>query len=220
MAWYLGILMYFWELFKEWLYAIFAVPFTNPEALWILAPIWLSWFFSEFFQEKKGTSMGNATSNATVVLWGAVDWTRQTMTLLTTAVIAGFWDVAFRVILIAAIFIYGTFITVLGIKGNKVIKKIGRVREVTYFIVIFTPILYGLMPLTFGFVLGALIFFPLFYWIIEIIDRITPNPKPIEEDVEESSGSMTQSPSLNFGQEKESGQQKEKPEDFGKNIKI
>jgi hypothetical protein len=213
MAWYLGLLMYFWELFKTWLYAIFAVPFTNPEVLWLLAPVWLSWFFSEFFQEKKGTSMGNATSNATVVIWGAVSWTRETVALMSAAAIAGVWNITFRIVLIALIFIYGAVITVLGIKGNKIIKKIGRSREVAYFIIIFTPILYGVMPLTFDFVLGALLFFPLFYWTIEIIDRITPTPKSITEDEGETQGG-TLGPVPSFGAEKE------KPEEFGKDIKI
>jgi hypothetical protein len=213
MVWYIDIIIYFWEIFKTWLYAIFAVPFRNPEVLWILAPIWLSWFFTEFFQEKKGTSMGNATSNATLVLWGAVDWTRQSIALFSEKLLAGFWEISFRVALIAAIFSYGAVITVLGVRGNKVIKKIGRIREVTYFIVIYTPIFYGLIPLTFNYVIGSLIFFPLFYWGIELIDKITPNPKPIQEDMEQLGKTGEISPDIGtIGTEKQS--------DFGKDIKI
>lgn len=215
MVWYLDMGIYFWEIFKTWLYAIFAVPFTNPKVLWLLAPIWLSWFFAEFFQEKRGTSMGNATSNATIVIWGAIDWTRQSIALFSEKLIVGFWEISFRVALIAAIFCYGSVITVLGIRGNKIIKKIGRIREVTYFIALYTPIFYGVIPLTFNFVIGSLIFFPLFYWTIEIIDRITPNPKPLEEEMEHMAGSSAISP--DFGT---IGTEKQSDIDFDKKIKI
>ena len=39
--------------FVDWL-RIFAAPFENPDMLWIIVPIWASWLFAEFFQEKKG----------------------------------------------------------------------------------------------------------------------------------------------------------------------
>jgi len=187
MAWYIEIFVYFWELFKIWLYALFVIPFRQPQLLWLLTPVWLSWAFAEFFQEKQETSMGNATSNATIVLWGSIDWTRQTILLIKQNIISGFGNISIRFIIIAAIFLYGLIITSLGIKGNKIIKKIGRVREATYVLVIFTPILYGVMPITTNYIISALLFFPLFYLLVEMIDRITPNPKPIEEDKEEAS---------------------------------
>jgi len=206
MVWYAELGLYLWLMFKDWLVSLIVMPFRYPKLLWILAPIWLSWFFAEFFQEKKGTSMGNATSNATVVLWGAVDWTKQSVALISEKLISGFLNISFRVMLISAIFAYGTFIAVLGIKGNKLIKKIGRVREVTYFIAVYTPIFYGVTPLTFRFFLGSLAFFPLFYYLIELIDKITPNPKPIIEDKEEGkTEDLGLGPSTGIGPGPESG---------------
>lgn len=185
MAWYLDIVLYLWELFKTWIYTLVVIPFKEPQLLWLLIPVWLSGAFAEFFQEKTGTSMGNATSNATVVLWGSIDWTRQTVSLLSQKVIGGFGNLFLRFLFIAVVFFYGFFIVVFGIKGNKIIKKIGRVREVTYVIAIFTPVLYGVMTLTANHIISAVLFFPLFYGVIELIDKITPNPEPVKEDLEE-----------------------------------
>lgn len=185
MAWYVDIGLYFWELFKMWLSALFVIPLQQPQLLWLLIPVWLSGGFAEFFQEKKGTSMGNAVSNATITLWGSIDWTRQTVSLYGEKVISGFGNMFFRSALILMIFAYSFGIIFWGIKGNKIIKKIGRVREVTYVLAVFTPIFYGVMPLSFNYIFAAFIFFPLFYEVVEFIDWITPNPKPIEQDLEE-----------------------------------
>ena len=52
---------YLWSLFLVW-GGILIAPVLNPSLLWIIVPVWLSWFFAEFFQEKKSTSFGNAIS--------------------------------------------------------------------------------------------------------------------------------------------------------------
>ncbi len=182
MVWYIAIVLYFWELLKTWLTTLFVIPFKNPEVLWLLIPVWLSWFFAEFFQEKEHTSMGNAISNAVVLLWGGVDWTRQTVNFITAGTIQGIGTIIIRFAMTAVGFGYGIFIIVLGIKGNKLIEYMGRIREVTYFFAMFTPIFYNVIPFSFNHLFAAILFFPLFYYAIEIIDRYTPNPKSILED--------------------------------------
>jgi ABC-type multidrug transport system fused ATPase/permease subunit len=193
---FVSIGLWLWELFKLWLYTIFAAPFLNLSMLWVLIPVWLGWFFAEFFQEKIGTSMGNAISNATIVLWGAIDCTRQTTRLMSNGTISSFWDVFARFSLIGFIFLYGIVIITLGLKGKKIIKSIGRVREVTYFFAIFVPVLYGFMSLSWIHILASIIFFPLFYFAIELIDRFTPNPKAIVEDMQDAGGGSGESSSL------------------------
>ena len=64
----IAILTYFWELLKTW-FSLFAAPVYNLEMLWIIIPTYLNWIFADFFQEKKGTSLGNAISNAKVNLY-------------------------------------------------------------------------------------------------------------------------------------------------------
>ena len=186
--WLIGIGLYFWGLFKLWLTTIFVMPFQTMDMLWLLVPVWLGWFFAEFFQEKVGTSMGNAISNSVIILWGGIDCARQTVRLLNEGVIVFGWEVVVRFALILILFGYGVTIVILGLKGNKIIKYIGRVREVTYAFAIFTPIYYNAMPLTLSHIIAAVLFFPLFYFAIELIDRYTPNPKAIAEDLEEGGG--------------------------------
>lgn len=154
--------------------------------LWLLVPIWISWFFAEFFQEKTGTSFGNAMTNAVVVLWGSIDCTRQTISLMKEGLVYGFANIFARFSLIVILFAYGVIIVILGWRGNKIVKYIGRVREVTYVFAMFTPIFYNAMELTVKHVLAAVIFFPVFYFVIELIDHYTPNPHAVVEDMEEA----------------------------------
>jgi len=184
-AWYLDIVLYIWGLFTHWLRTIFVLPFQTTEMLWLLVPVWMAWFFAEFFQEKTGTSLGNAISNAVVILWGSVDCSRQTVALIAKHTLVGFWNIFARFAMIFIIFIYGVIIVFFGIKGNKIIKYIGRIREITYVFAMFTPIFYGAIPLTWNHIISAIVFFPLFYFAIELIDRYTPDPKAITEDAKD-----------------------------------
>src|SRR3989344_2339350 len=73
--------LFVWDLIKAGFH-LFFISFMNKDTIWIIIPIWLSWFFAEFFQEKKGTSFGNAISNGVVPLWVGIDWMRQLTTSL------------------------------------------------------------------------------------------------------------------------------------------
>jgi hypothetical protein len=177
------IVTYFVNLFSIWVNT-FAAPFSDLNMLWIVVPVWLSWLFAEFFQEKVGTSMGNAISNSVVVIWASIDSARETINLIDDGTLITAINIYLRFALIFVIFSYGIFILVLGVRGNPVIRYLGRIREMTYILVMFIPVFYNSMPLTFEHILAAFIFFPLFYIIIEIIDRVIPDPKPIRIDQE------------------------------------
>jgi hypothetical protein len=129
--------------------------------------------------------MGNAITNAVVVLWGGIDCSRQTVKLITEKAIHSTIEIVGRFALIAAIFIYGIIIVRLGIKGNKIIKHIGRVRIVTYVFAMFVPVIYNAIPFSTEHFIATVAFFPLYYFIIEFIDWATPNPKAIEQDMNE-----------------------------------
>jgi hypothetical protein len=188
LVWYVAVLVYFWDMIKLWLHTIFVVPFINSDMLWLLVPIWIAWFFAEFFQEKKGTSLGNAMSNAVVILWGSIDCTRQTIRLISEGVLTSSLDIVGRFVLVALLFTYGLIIVILGWKGNPIIKKIGRIREVTYFFVMFVPIFYNAISFSFKHLLTTLLFFPVFYYLIELIDVETPDSEALKEDEKESEG--------------------------------
>lgn len=152
---------------------LFTSPLHHLEMLWIIIPVLLSWFFAEFFQEKLGTDMGNAMSNGVVALWCGVDWTRNLMIQF-----EGFtMDFLVKEGICVLLFIYGILIVILGLKGKGLIKYIGRIREVTYILIAFTPIVYGYYELNFLTIAAILVYFPVFYIIVEIIDKITPTPE-------------------------------------------
>lgn len=190
MAWYIDVVLYFWELFKTWIHTLFVTPFQTHDMLWLLIPLWIAWFFAEFFQEKSGTSLGNAMSNAVVILWASIDCTQKTVGLISQGTLTNVWDLVLRFLLITVLFTYGAVILVLGWKGHDIIRKIGRSREVTYIFAIFVPVFYNVIPFSVNHILAGIIFFPLFYFLIELIDYYTPDPEAIKRDKGESSGSL------------------------------
>lgn len=183
------VLNYIWNLFSLWAQTLFVLPFKNPDMLWILVPLWLSWFFGEFFQEKLGTSFGNAISNAVIVLWAGVDCIRQTLYLMNAGEIHD--TIWIRFMLCGLLIIYGTIIIIYGTKTKDKVKRFGRIRDVTYAFAILVPVLYNAAPLTWEHFLAAVIFFPIFYYTIQIIDLKTPTPKALKKDMEDVEDNKT-----------------------------
>ena len=145
---------------------------------WIIVPIWTNWFFTEFFQEKRGTSFGNAISNGAIAIFASIDWTRYMYRLYTEGIIRSFtFGVFLKIIVSLGVFAYGMYVIILSIKTHKLVYLIGRIRWVTYLLVMFTPIVYNVIRMDFYTLLAIIVFFPLYYWFIEIFDRITPEPK-------------------------------------------
>ncbi|HLC65547.1 MAG TPA: hypothetical protein VJI46_05495 [Candidatus Nanoarchaeia archaeon] len=182
MALWLTILTYVWELFRDWI-LLFAAPFLNPRMLWVVAPVLFSWAFVEFYQEKKGTSLGNAISNGVMLLWVGIDWTRTTINSIGPRI-----DYAIfipKLLMGVSLIIYGLYVMVAGVKAKGITKFLGRIRVVTYLILVFSPLFYGVIEFSFEFLLAIILFFPLFYYIVELIDRLLPNPKIYEEEEKE-----------------------------------
>ncbi|MFH2020750.1 MAG: hypothetical protein ABIJ34_05010 [archaeon] len=180
------LIAYLFSLFGIWIDTLFVLPFRNIDMLWLLVPIWIAWFFAEFFQEKIGTSMGNAITNAVVILWGSIDCTRQTFSLIAKKALNSTLDILGRFGLVFLLFIYGAIIIHLGIKGNKIIKYIGRVRIVTYVFAMFVPIFYNAISFSVEHLLATILFFPLFYFTIELLDFLVPDPHAIRVDQEDT----------------------------------
>lgn len=170
-----------WGMLVDWLY-IFVSPIENLHVLWILVPIWLCWFFSEFFQEKRGTSLGNAITNGAIPLWVGIDWIRYLTNLLVDGKIIFNYIVVIKYFICLAVFIYGAVIIYHGIKAKTFIHYIGRIREVTYVLVVFTPIIYGIFVLDLRYIITIIIFYPIFHYVIEYIDQKFPDPVAFVKD--------------------------------------
>ena len=149
---------------------------------WIIIPIWINWFFAEFFQEKYGTSFGNAVSNGAIAILASVDWTRYMYRLLVDGIIRFTFGVFIKFLVAIAVLLFGVYIIILGIRTNKMAHFIGKIRWVTYVLVMFTPVFYNIIKIELDTVLAIVLFFPLYYWTIEFFDRMTPEPKVFRKE--------------------------------------
>ncbi len=152
---------------------ILAAPAKQPEMLWILVPIYLNWVFTDYFQERKGTDFGNAMTNGVVTVWVGMDWIRQTLKLGISAP---------KIVISALFIIYGLIIMAESARAKRIAHYIGRVREVSYFMIVATPIFYGIIPIDLITLAAILLFFPIFYGLAELIDRILPAPPGEREE--------------------------------------
>ena len=182
-----GVFQVIGAAFFDWL-RLFVAPLENLDMLWIIVPVWVVWIFSEFFQEKKGTSFGNAISNGATMLFVGVDWTRYVIRGLASGSTVFGAKPAILLAISGWMLLYGLAIIILGVKANKFVKLIGRVRETTYFMVMFSPIIYGVEDFTFRAVGVILAFFPLFYILVEMFDKFLPTPQTFELEESEKLG--------------------------------
>ena len=173
--------LFIWNEFLAWL-SIFIGPLKNLEMLWIIVPIWVNWFFTEFFQEKEGTSMGNAVTNGGVMAWVGVDWIRYMVRMINIKELNLVFMTYVKFFLSLLVILIGIFIIVQGVKVKKYIHFLGRVRETSYVLLMISPIIYGVIDPTWKNVLAIIIFAPLFYYIIELIDKYTPDPDTYEDN--------------------------------------
>ena len=165
-----------WDFFSHWL-SIFAAPAKEPEMFWIIIPIWVNWFFTEFFQEKHGTSFGNAVSNGAIAIFASIDWTRYMYRLIEDGIITRFtFGLFLKFLVTVAVFAYGIYVIIASIKAKRIVFFIGRIRWVTYLLVMFTPIVYNVIKMDFTTLFVIILFFPLYYWLVEIFDRLAPEP--------------------------------------------
>ena len=170
---------------------ILGAPLKQPDMLWILIPIYLNWIFTDYYQERKGTDFGNAITNGVVAVWVGIDWIRQLIKAKTMGLAA-----ATEIGVSAFFVIYGLIIMVESAKAKKIAHYIGRIREVTYFSIVLTPIFYGVIPLDLITLGAILLFFPIFYGIGEAFDRLLPAPPGEEESLGAAPDLGTEMPEL------------------------
>ena len=170
----------FVRLFWSWI-SIFLAPFKNPSVFWILIPLILTWIFTELFQEKRRTSFGNAISNGIVVIWVGIDWLRYLTNLLSTHEITMHALTIGKFFFSIIVLLYGISIVYFGIKAKEFVHVYGRIRETTYFLLMFTPFIYGILEPTTTVISAIFIFFPAFYFFIELLTKIIPDSKAVKD---------------------------------------
>ena len=202
------------EAFFSWLW-LFGAPIKDTNILWIIVPIYVSWFFTEFFQEKKGTGFGNAITNGAVCIWVAVDWFRYITNGLTAGTIDTDYTLYIKYGFSAFILVFGILIIVKGLQRKKFAHFGGRIRVITYILVMFTPIIYETAEIKPMNIVPIFVFFPVFYFLLEIIVRIMPDSKAFEEDKGESTEKKNEP--LNFDSKPSFDTKKPEPQLGGEN---
>ena len=176
---------YAWGLFLYWLSIMFIFPFKDLEVLWILIPVWLNLVFTDFFQERRGASLGNAVTNGIVQAWVGVDWLR----FLWRTYPGASWLFALKVFICFLVLLHGTSIVIQSLKHNKGVQAWGRVRVTRYVMIMLSPIVYNIAQPSLYYLLAGLAFFPIFYYMLELIEHFVP-------DIEEEESSPFKLPSL------------------------
>ncbi|MCX6775020.1 MAG: hypothetical protein NTY99_02935 [DPANN group archaeon] len=166
----MAVMAILWEIVSRF-GSILGAPLKQPDMLWILLPIYLNWVFTDYFQERKGTDFGNAITNGVVTLWVGLDWARQSIKDVV-------FNAAFATRILICVFfaIYGLIIMVESARAKPIAHYIGRVREISYFAIVATPIFYGVIEINLITIAAILLFFPIWYGIGEAFDRLLPAP--------------------------------------------
>jgi len=140
-----------------------------------LVPIYVNWLATDYFQERRITSLGNAATNGFMGLWVGIDWLRTTQLRYSANPNI---SLLFGKILISLLFLgYAIFVIRESLEGRKIAHVIGRVREVSYLAIVVTPIMYGVVPFNTTTLIAILLCFPLFYGFIEFLEYfILPAP--------------------------------------------
>jgi len=176
------LLVGFWHIFTGWLF-LFVAPMKHFEALWIIIPIWISWILTELYQEKQGTTFGNAISNGVLPLWAGTDWARQLVHQLTIGQRVINLTMGVKLLLCALMIVYGLAIIIAGIRREGFVHEFGRIRTVTYTMIMLTPVMYGIVPLSWSYLAGVLLFFIPFYLLVEWCTDYLPNPAALIDDL-------------------------------------
>ncbi|HIJ99614.1 TPA: hypothetical protein H1011_02205 [archaeon] len=152
-----------------------------------LAPLYLNWVSSDYFQERRGATLGNAASNGFTGLWVAFDWGRAAYVGYAVTKSAAYFSA--KIFLAFTMAVYGGLVIFEAARGKRIARIIGRVREISFFAILLTPVAYGVYPFDKLTLLTLIVFYPLFYGLIEFINFfVLPVPKteaPREEDEEE-----------------------------------
>lgn len=134
---------------------------------YVLVPIYINWITTDYFQEKKRTTLGNAATNGFMGLWVGFDWIRQSYAVFKEG--SELLLFVGKLIFSILVLLYGLFIVKLAVQKKEISQIIGRVREISYLAIVITPIIYGIVPIDLTTVTAILVFYPLFYGITEFI---------------------------------------------------
>jgi len=163
---------------------IFISTLTNIEIIWITYPIYITWFAMEFLVERKEIKYSHSLANSIIFSWVSIDWLRD---LYLNNELNDY-----NKLIITLFFLFlSLFILIASIKRKKIAKLLGKTGFFSYFQIMFTPFIYGIIEFNYINFLSVIIFFPLIYITVYVIDKLLPEfieeeDKKFEEENEEN----------------------------------
>jgi large-conductance mechanosensitive channel len=170
-------------LFQAFL-TIFISTLTNIEIIWITYPVYITWFAMEFLVERKEFRYSHSLANSIIFSWVSIDWLKH---LYLNNELNDY-----NKLIITLLFLFlSLFILISSIKRKKIAKLLGKTGFFSYFQIMFTPFIYGTIEFNYINFLSVIIFFPLIYMAIYVIDKLVPEfveeeEKEFEEENEEN----------------------------------
>ncbi|MCG2868972.1 MAG: hypothetical protein L7H07_02785 [Candidatus Nanopusillus sp.] len=154
---------------------IFISTLTNVEIIWVTYPVYITWFAMEFLVERKELRYSHSLANSIIFSWVSIDWLRHL-----------YLDNElndYNKLIITLFFLFlSLFILIASIKRKKIAKIFGKTGFFSYFQIMFTPLIYGIIEFNYIDFLSIIIFFPLIYITVYVIDKLLP--EFIEEEEE------------------------------------
>jgi len=177
---------------------IFISTLTNVEIIWITYPVYITWFAMEFLVERKEFKYSHSLANSIIFSWVSIDWLRH---LYLNNELSDY-----NKLLITLFFLFlSLFILIASIKRKKIAKLLGKTGFFSYFQIMFTPFIYGAIEFNYINFLSVIIFFPLIYMVVYVIDKLLPEfieeeEKKFEEENEEDINNFAES-NLQYNQQ-------------------
>lgn len=138
---------------------ILFAPINNKEILWFLIPVYFTWLGSIYFS-RDDNDFGDAFASGFLAIWTAINWYVE----------VGFYS-GISTAMTAGIGIFGLIVIIESFLGVRFVKKISGARYVAYFIIVFTPYIYGIIEFQTDVILAMLVML-LFVVILPIIIRL------------------------------------------------
>jgi ABC-type multidrug transport system fused ATPase/permease subunit len=164
------------SLFQAFL-TIFVSTLTNVEIIWITYPVYIVWFSMELLIERERFTYGHSLANSIIFSWVSVDWLRHLY-------LHHEFDDHNKLILTTFFLSLSIFTLLTSIKRKKIAKILGRTGSFAYFQIMFTPFIYGIIEFNYINFLAVIIFYPLVYFVIYVIDKLVPKFAEEEEKFE------------------------------------
>jgi len=143
--------------------------------IFVLIPVYLNWFASDYFQERERTEFRNAITNGIMGCWVGVEWIRTSISVYNAEPNATL--LAGKILISLVMFAYAILVIKKSAGGKSIAHIIGRAREISFLAIGITPIIYNVVPLEWITIFALILFLPMVYGVVEFVEfTILPEP--------------------------------------------